>query len=472
MKKFENFSKWFDSLLFNADILDSRYPVKGFYVYKPWGTRVTRKVIEMLEGQLEATGHDPALFPVAITEDAFAKEAEHIKGFTAEVFWITHAGKRRLQKRMLLRPTSETAMYPIFAYWIRSHADLPLRVYQSVPVYRYETKATRPLLRLREILWNEAHTAHKDWEDAERQVKEALRIYETVFKRLGLSYLMLKRPDFDKFAGAVYSVAFDAWNPDGRVNQIGTVHNLGENFAKAFEVTYEDVDGTQRNAMQTCYGFGIGRTLAAVIAQHGDDQGLVLPPEIAPIQVVVVPIPYKELEGKVEAYAKEVYDKIKAAGFRVRLDEEEKTPGEKYYHWEMFGVPVRAEVGPRDLKEKSVTLCERVNRERRSVPLDEVASAIQRLFIDMMGNLEAGSRSTLESITANVKDINSLKKAIRQRKIARISWCGGIKCAEEIRERSGGEIRGHRIDVDEKPELPCIVCGRKAEKVAYVAKAY
>jgi len=472
MKKFENFSEWFDDILFNAEILDNRYPIKGFSVYKTWGSKIIRKITENLEQQLDATGHDPMLFPVVISEEAFAKEAEHIEGFTTEVFWVTHAGRRKLEKKMLLRPTSETAMYPMFASWIRSHADLPLKIYQSVSVYRYETKATRPLLRIREIPWNEAHTAHKDWTESERQVKDAIKIYATVYGRLGLSYLILKRPDFDKFAGAVYSIAFDAWNPDGRVNQIGTVHNLGENFAKAFNITYEDADGNHKNVTQTCYGLGISRTLAAVIAQHGDDHGMILPPEIAPIQVVVVPIPYKEVGGEVEAYAKEVYERIRNAGIRAYLDEEEKTPGEKFYHWEMFGVPVRAEIGPRDLKERCVTLSERINLERRTVAIGEMIPAINELFAMILKNLEAKSRSTLESMITSVNDMDSLKRVVRNKKIARVSWCEDETCAEKIKSESGGEIRGHRFDREERLEYSCIVCGRKAGKVAYVARAY
>ena len=472
MRKFDNFSEWFDSTLFDAEVMDNRYPIKGFSVYKPWGARIARRIIGILEDQLEATGHEPALFPVAISEDAFAKEAEHIKGFTAQVFWITQAGDRKLQKKMLLRPTSETAMYPMFAKWIRSHADLPLKLYQSGSVYRYETKATRPLLRMREFLWNEGHTAHKDWDGAEREVKEAIKIYSTVFERLALSYYMLKRPDFDKFAGSVYSIAFDAWNPDGRVNQIGTVHNLGENFAKAFEITYEDADGTHKNVTQTCFGFGTSRTLAAVIAQHGDDYGMALPPEIAPIQVVVVPIPYKEVESKVEAYAKEVYGKLRDAGFRAHLDEEEKTPGEKYYHWEMVGVPVRVEVGPRDLEERQVTVSERVDKQRSTVALEEIVPAIRGLLAAVTKSLESKSRSTLKSMTTDANDMSSLIAAIRDKKIARVCWCEDVECAETIKDKSGGEIRGHRIDVEEKPKSPCVVCGRKAERVVYVARAY
>ncbi len=472
MKKDENFSKWFDEILLNAEILDNRYPIKGFAVYKGWGAKIVRSITEILENKLEETGHIPMLFPVTISEESFKREARHIKGFTSEVFWITHAGNRKLKKRMLLRPTSETAMYPMFAQWIRSHADLPLKIFQSVCVYRYETKATRPLFRMREFLWNEAHTAHKNWEEAEEQIKEAIRIYDEVFKSLGLSYYILKRPDFDKFAGAVYSIAFDAWNPDGRVNQIGTVHNLGENFSKAFEITYEDTEGKQRYVIQTCYGFGISRTLAAIISQHGDDHGLVLPPNIAPIQVVIVPIPYKGVEAEIEEYAKRIFSILEKAGLRVYLDETDKTPGEKYYYWEMFGVPVRVEVGPRDLKEEQITICERVNLERITVTLEEAVDAIKEIFRKVAAELKERSLLTLSRMTIDVKDMESLRKAIKARKIARVCWCGSVECAEKIKEESEGEIRGYRIDVEEKPEHNCIVCGREAEKVVYVARAY
>lgn len=473
MKKFENFSEWFDEILFNAEIVDNRYPVKGFAVYKSWGSRIIKNILKILEQNLDETGHSPMLFPVVIPEDAFAKESEHIKGFGSEVFWVTHAGERRLDKRLLLRPTSETAMYPMFALWVRSHADLPLKVYQSVAVYRYETKATRPLFRMREFLWNEGHTAHKDWEDAERQVKEVIEIYSDVFKRLGLSYLMLKRPDFDKFAGAAYSVAFDAWNPDGRVNQIGTVHNLGDNFSKAFEIAYEDVDGAHKNVVQTCYGFGVSRVVAAVVAQHGDDRGLILPPEIAPIQVVIIPIVYKEVAHEVNAYARELYEKLKVEGIRVHLDDsDDKTPGEKFYYWEIFGVPVRAEVGPRDQKERKVTLSERVNLERRIVEFENVAEAVKEMFVEILRNLEERSSSVLKSLIVTTSDASSLNEIIESKKIARVCWCENIECAEKIREISGGEIRGHRIDVEEKPEAPCIICGQQAKKVVYIARAY
>lgn len=473
MEKDENFSEWFDRLLLNAEILDSRYPVKGFSVYRGWGFGIIKRITRLLEDRLEETGHEPVMFPVTIPEDAFAKEAEHIAGFQAEVFWITHAGQSKLNRRLLLRPTSETAIYPLFSYWIRSHANLPLKVHQTVTIYRYETKATRPLLRMREFLWNEAHTAHMDWEDAERQVREGVRIYDEVFKLLGLSYLILQRPDFDKFPGAVYSVAFDAWNPDGKINQIGTVHNLGENFSKVFEITYEDVNGSQKNPTQTCSGLGISRALAAVIAQHGDDHGLVLPPEIAPAQVVVVPIPYKGVEKEIYEYSRKAFEAIKEAGIRTILDDSEKQPGEKFYHWEMLGVPIRVEVGPKDLEENRVTLSRRDTLERTTAGFDDLVPSILTLFEDIMANLRGRSQEVLENSIVDVGDIKALRKAVRGKKIARVNWCESEECANKIKEEAGGGgVRGHQYDKQEKTDEPCLICQKPAKKIVYVARAY
>ena len=330
-QKFENFSEWYDKILLEAQIADDRYPVKGFTVYTGWGYSIAKRIYQMLENMLEEADHQPMQFPVVIPEDAFQKEEDHIEGFSAEVFWITHAGDNKLERRLILRPTSETAIYPMFKLWIRSHADLPLRMHQTCNVYRYETKATRPLYRGREFLWNEGHTAHVDFEDADRQVQVAVEIYRKVYDALGLSYIILKRPDFDKFAGAVYTLAFDTWNPDGKSSQIGTVHNLGENFAKAFDVTYEDDEGSHKYVSNTCYGMGFGRTLAATIAHHGDNNGLVLPPFVAPKQVVIVPILFRDREGDVVAYSKEIEAKLKEAGIRTVLDDDDRLrPGEKY----------------------------------------------------------------------------------------------------------------------------------------------
>ncbi len=473
LKKWGNFSEWFDDMLLEAQIADDRYPVKGFSVYRGWGYSIVKRIYQMLEEKLEDEGHQPMQFPVVIPEDAFQVEEDHIKGFSAEVFWITHAGENELDRRLLLRPTSETAIYPMFRIWIRSHADLPLRMHQTCNVYRYETKATRPLFRGREFLWNEAHTAHADYEEAERQVKTGVEIYRHVYDALGLSYILLKRPDFDKFPGAVYSLAFDTWNPDGKVNQIGTVHELGENFAKVFQLTYEDEEGTQKLAHTTCYGMGMGRTLAATIAHHGDDNGLVLPPVVAPKQVVIVPIPFKGKEKEVVSYAREIESKLKTAGIRVVMDDDDRLrPGEKYYKWEMFGVPVRVEVGPREADARSVTLVRRDTKEKTVARFEDLVGAIRGLFGDIYENLRTRSWERLDNELVEADTLDELKSKMNDRRIVRVSWCGDPHCAFEIKDQVAGEVRGTLWKKEEKPIGPCVVCGDTASEVAYVSRTY
>jgi prolyl-tRNA synthetase len=472
-QKFENFSEWFDKVLLEAQIADDRYPVKGFTVYMGWGYSIAKRIYQMLEKELEDSDHLPMQFPVVIPEDAFRKEEDHIEGFSAEVFWITRAGDNELDRRLVLRPTSETAIYPMFKIWIRSHADLPIRMHQTCNVYRYETKATRPLYRGREFLWNEAHTAHVSYEDAERQVKEGVEIYSNVFDALGLSYIRLKRPDFDKFAGADYSVAFDTWNPDGKVNQVGTVHHLGNNFAEAFELEYEDEEGNRQTAFTTCYGMGFGRTLAATLAHHGDDNGLVLPPVVAPKQVVIIPIPFKGKEELVNSYSKEIEGMLKESGIRVFLDGDNRLrPGEKYYKWEMFGVPVRIEVGPREAENNMLTLVRRDTGEKSSADFKDLINIVQGLFHEIFESIKSKSWKKLYTELVDASNLDELRAYIEERKIVRINWCGDPHCAFELKDQVAGEIRGTLWDDVEIPNGSCIVCGDAPKYIAYVSRTY
>ncbi|MCD6535531.1 MAG: proline--tRNA ligase [Thaumarchaeota archaeon] len=468
-KKFENFPSWFDDLILKARIVDNRFPVKGFLVYMENGAYILDEIRRLLENELEKTGHKKMYFPLVTSEELFGKEAEHIKGFSKEVFVIDQGPG---EQRLIIRPTSETIMYPMFKIWIRSHADLPLKVYQSVNVYRCETKATRALYRVREIPWNEAHTVHETPSDAERQVKEAMEIYQKVLKALGISYLILKRPDFDKFAGAVYSIAFDAWNPDGKVNQVATIHNLGRNFAKAYGLEFEKKDGSRGIPYQTCYGFGFSRVLAAIIAQHGDDHGLVLPPIIAPTQVVIIPIPFKGQEKQIYEYAAKVKEMLSQKWRTVLDDREDITPGEKFYHWELLGVPIRIEIGPKEVAESSVTISRRDTLERTKVQLDELANKVAELMDAIASNLLERSRRMMMSLISDAKDIDEIKRILKDRRIARVEWCGKIECAEKLRDEVKGEIRGERYDIAEMPEGNCVICGEKAKYVVYVARAY
>jgi len=468
-KKFENFSSWFDDLLLKARVVDNRFPVKGFLVYMENGAFILDKIRELLEVELEKAGHKKMYFPLVTSEELFGREAEHIKGFSKEVFVIDQGPG---EQKLIIRPTSETIMYPMFKLWIRSHADLPLKVYQSVNVYRCETKATRALFRVREIPWNEAHTVHETPSEAEKQVREALEIYQKVLRKLGISYMIFKRPDFDKFAGAVYSIAFDAWNPDGKVNQVATIHNLGRNFAKAYELEFEKRDGSRGIPYQTCYGFGFSRVLAAVIAQHGDDRGLVLPPAIAPTQVVIIPIPFKGQEKEIYEYSRKIMEMASSKWRTVLDDREDITPGEKFYHWEMLGAPLRIEVGPKEVAESSVTIARRDTLERIKVALDDLMPKMDELMKAIEDNLLEKSQRMMMSLISDAKTVEEVKKLLRNRRIARIEWCGSVDCAEKLKEEAKGEIRGERYDIAEKPTGACVVCGREAKSVVYVARAY
>lgn len=469
----ENFTEWFDNVLLEAKIADDRYPVKGFTVYTGWGFSIAKRIIGMLEEKLEAADHEPMQFPVVIPQDSFQKEEDHIKGFSGEVFWITHAGDNELETKLLLRPTSEAAIYPMFKLWMRSHQDLPLKMHQTCNVYRYETKATRPLYRGREFLWNEGHTAHATYEEAEKQIEIAVNIYRQVYDALGLSYIIMKRPDFDKFAGADYSIAFDTWNPDGKVNQIGTVHQLGYNFGKAFEQTFEDANGEQQLAANTCYGMGFTRALAATIAHHGDDRGLILPPIVAPKQVVIIPILFRDKEEQVISYAKELEAKLKEAGIRVILDDDDRfNPGDKYYKWEMYGVPLRVEVGPREAQNRQVTLVRRDTFEKILIDEAELLDKVPDLFEKIFETLRDRSKAVLESLITEANSLEELQKYMMERKIVKINWCGDPECAYKLKDLIAGEIRGTRWDVDERPNGECIYCTDPGKYVAYVSRTY
>ncbi|MEM1946290.1 MAG: proline--tRNA ligase [Candidatus Caldarchaeum sp.] len=471
INKYRNFSEWFDSLLLEAKIVDDRFPVKGFSVYLENGAFIIRRIREMLEKELNDTGHKEMVFPLVTTEELFGREAQHIKGFSPEVFVIESAGGKPLDVKLIVRPTSETIMYPMFKLWIRSHADLPLMVHQSNMVYRHETKATRPLLRVREIPWNEAHTVHETAADAEQQVRKAVEIYKKVLDRLGIAYLILKRPDFDKFAGARYSIAFDAWNPDGRVNQVGTVHNLGKNFSKVFEIEFETRDGRRENPHQLCYGFGYSRVLAALISQHGDDRGIVLPSSVAAIQVVIVPIVFKGQEEAILRYCSALAERLK--GLRVKLDDrEDVTPGEKFYYWEKMGVPVRLEAGPREVAENRVTVFRRDTLEKNSVDVEGLETYLVKLLDEIDRNLSDKSWRIMRQMISDASTVEEVKNIISERRIARVAWCGSTECAMRLKEAAGGELRGSRFDEVEVPTGACIVCQQPAQEVVYYARAY
>ncbi|MBS7247646.1 MAG: proline--tRNA ligase [Candidatus Jordarchaeales archaeon] len=472
--KYENFNEWYNEILQKAELIDLRYGVKGFIVYRPNAAVIMRQVYRLFEEELDRLGHAPCIFPVVIPFEFFEKEAQHIKGFLDEVFWVTKAGQHELNKPLLLRPTSETAMYPLYAFWIRSYKDLPLKLYQSNSVYRYETKATKPLLRGREFFWIEAHCAHRTKENAERQVLEDMEVMSNALHEvLGVPFLLLERPPWDRFAGAERTYAFDVVFPDKSVLQIATTHILGENFSRAFEIMYKDEDGELKYVQQTCFGIGISRILATLISVHGDEYGLVLPFDIAPTQIVIVPILFKEAGGIVMEKCKAIFEKLCEKGYRVMLDDSDERPGAKFYRWETLGVPVRIEIGPRDVEKGVVTVFRRDTRERIVVRENELEEKIKELRKDILRVLRERGEKWLEANLRDVKSKDDLIMLAREGGIGRMAFCGREECASEIKAETGGfEVRGVRVGEKWEKLSVCAACGKEAKELVYVAKPY
>jgi len=477
----ESFSEWFAWILSEAEIYDyGRYPVKGVGVWLPYGFQIRKRVVELIRRLLDEKGHEEILLPLLIPETLFKKESEHVRGFEGEVFWVTRAGLNELDVKLVLRPTSETALSYMESLWIKSYKQLPKKFYQIVSIFRYETKMTKPMIRVREVtMFKEAHTAHESFEDAERQVLEAIEIYRRFFDELGIPYVISRRPQWDKFFGAVYTIAFDTLLPDGRTLQIGTVHNLGQAFSSVFEIKFQRRDESIDVVWQTSYGIS-ERVIATLIAYHSDERGLILPPNIAPIQVVVVPIPGKSDSDTESALrlARRVCDELSRCGLRARLDDrEDMRPAEKFYEWERKGVPIRIEVGPREAKNGIVTIFRRDSLTRISVPIEECCKRVQELLEEIRKSLR---ERAWRWFSTRIKFFESLQEALNHVKrggIAEIPWCGDDTCAQRVVEMVEGihvlgtplpAIEGERKVEDKR----CALCGDRARAVLRIAKRY
>jgi prolyl-tRNA synthetase len=472
----KKFGEWYRKVLIDAELMDYRYPIKGCGVWLPYGFKVRRNTLQVLRDLLDATGHHEALFPLMIPETSLMKESTHVKSFEEECYWVTHGGTKPLEIKYALRPTSETAICPMLKLWIRSHKDLPLKLYQIVNVFRYETKATRPTLRMREVsTFKEAHTSHATFEDAEAQVKEAVEIYRGFFDALGVSYCITKRPEWDKFPGALYSIAFDTVCPDSRSLQIGTVHNLGQNFSKAFEITYETENGNQEHIWQTCYGIS-ERGIAAMLTTHGDDNGIVLPPRIAPMQVIIIPIPHKDKE-KEEAIiktCKNIAARLKKAGINAKEDlRPDVTPGSKYYDWELRGVPIRIEIGPRDLEKNEVTIVRRDTFERQSVAIDKIETTVNELMEKITVDIQQKAWQWMSQHIYRVNSLEEASKLLKKRAgIIEALWCGNPECGHKLEEEVNARVLGTPQDLEGKIDGRCVACGGKAKDLLRAAIAY
>ena len=465
----ENFDEWFHDILENANITDSRYPIKGMAIWMPYGFQIRKHSMNIIKKLLDKD-HEEVLFPMLVPETELAKEGIHVKGFEDEVYWVTKGGQKDLNEQLALRPTSETAIYPMYALWIRTHMDLPIKYYQIVNTFRYETKHTRPLIRVREITtFKEAHTAHATKEESDEQIQDFIAIYKEFFDDLGIPYLISKRPEWDKFPGADYTMAFDVIMPNGKTLQVGTIHNLGQTFAKTFDITFEDKDGEHKLVYQTCAGLS-DRVIASVIGIHGDETGLRLPPKVSPNQVTIIPILFKKGKEEVLTKCSEIKTILENAGLRVNIDDRDIRPGKKFHDWELKGTPLKLELGPRDLENNITVAMRRDEGKKIEIALDDsLADNIINLLNKTEENLSSSAWNFQENHVKFTEKIEEVKELVESGNVVKFYWCGDEAIGREIEEQTGYDILGIQEEV---MEGKCISGKGDAKYTALIAKTY
>jgi prolyl-tRNA synthetase len=455
--KATRFIDWYLEVLDAAELTDKRYPVKGMNVWTPYGFQARRQLDAIMVREIERTGSLPVEFPTLIPQTEFQKEKDHIKGFDAQVYWVTKGGATDLDVPLVLRPTSETAMYPVFALWVRSHKDLPLNVYQIVNTFRYETKTTRPFLRVREIHFFEEHTCQADEAAASERVRSNLGAFAAMARAFVLPFVAVRRPDWDKFPGAYYSIALDIPVGGARTLQIGTTHHYRENFSVPYGIQFESTDGSTKHVHQTTFGLS-ERLVGAVVSVHGDAKGVVFPSTLAPYQVVVVPIVSGTGGEAVTAYAKELVDRLRARWLRVHLDDSDERPGAKYYRWETHGVPLRLEVGRREAEQKTVTAADRLGQKRPIGPAD-----LEEGVLAALGEFDERLRAKAEQTFASSFTVARRLEELRGSTSVRlVGWCGSEACGHAVEEAIEGALLGipeGPLPIDPGATSGCISCG-------------
>ncbi|MBJ99949.1 MAG: proline--tRNA ligase [Euryarchaeota archaeon] len=491
-----NFNEWYPFIVEAAELIDKRYPIKGMDVWRPYGWKTMRLIDSHTHTEMERTGHGECNFPLLIPEDLLEKENKLVSllkrareqgvdpedlrddeeeaGFKKEVYWVKHAGENKLDIPMFLRPTSETAMYTMFPLWIRSHADLPLKIYQTVNTFRYETKQTRSFIRVREIHFFEAHTAHVDEECATNQIDEDLEIVSRLMKKFALPVIISKRPTWDTFPGAWYTIAIDVVMPNGRTLQVASVHHYRDQWAKAFDIKYENINGSQSYVHQTTYGMS-ERLLGAIVGMHGDDTGLILPPSVSPFQIVLVPIISKNNSEIILKELNFISDKLKNLGYRTHIDNRNIRPGQKYYDWELKGVPLRLDFGQRDFDSNKIMCTSRIGGKEQ-IDLDNLEEEISLKLNEIQESMiERGVEKLNSSIRKLPKLINEgvwkLSEKIENDKVYWAAFDGTDSDAETIERLTGLTFLGESLDGLDS-EIACCISGRKTKCKVFLAKTY
>ena len=489
------FNKWYPAIVEIADLVDKRYPIKGMDVWKPYGLTAMGLIDSLARREMSRTGHHEHRFPLLVPEDLLDKENklvsilkaaresgvdpselrfdEEASGFKKEVYWVTHGGENKLEMPMFLRPTSETPMYTMFSLWVRSHADLPLKTFQIVNTFRYETKQTRSFIRVREIHFFEAHTVHADQTGADEQIEEDAEMVQRIMHDLCLPSLVSKRPVWDTFPGAWYTMAADVVMPNGRTLQVATYHHYKDQWANAFDLSYEDPEGNTKPCHQTTFGMS-ERLLGAVVGMHGDDKGLILPPAVAPIQVVVLPIA-AHADSNVEPAAQALAERLSASGIRVELDTRDVRPGVKHYDWEIKGVPIRLELGPRDLSAGNVVLTLRTG-SKFEISIEEAEKSILESLEGLAEDLRQRAKSLVSDKVQpfpfdNLDYDDSQESSIENGIVYQIAFQGNDSDAEFLEKKTGLTLLGECVD-EFPEERNCIITGKATKKMQHIARMY
>jgi prolyl-tRNA synthetase len=471
--KSEDYSRWYIDIVKKAELADYA-PVKGMMVIRPYGYAVWEHIQRLLDARFKAAGHVNAYFPLFIPESYLKKEAEHVKGFAPEVAWVTQGGSDELEERLAVRPTSEAIIGPMYAKWLKSYRDLPILINQWANVVRWE-KVTRPFLRTTEFLWQEGHTCHETYEQAQEETLLILDIYrEFAETELAIPVLAGRKSESEKFAGALMTYAIEGLMSDGKALQMGTSHNLGQHFAKVFNIRFEDRNQALQHAWQTSWGVST-RLIGAVVMSHGDDSGLIFPPNIAPIQAVIVPIAKGDWKRDVLPAARKLEAELLGAGVRAKLDaREEFTPGWKFAEYEMRGVPLRIEVGPKDIAKGQAVFVRRDDKSKTALPLAEAAPRTPELLATVQRSLFERALRFREENTRTASSFEEFREVMENKRgFIRCGWCGEPACEDRIKTETMATIRVIPLGPESgEPAGTCVACGGKARHIAFFARAY
>ena len=467
VKKSDNFSEWYNEVVLKSELAEHSV-IKGFMVIRPRGYAIWEKIQEYFDKRIKQLGVKNAYFPLLVPESFFKKEAEHAEGFAPELAWIAQEEEG---VRYALRPTSETVMYDSYGKWIRSWRDLPLRINQWCNILRWEVKQTKLFLRTREFLWQEGHCVYETEEECNKEALLYLNEYKKLCEDLlAIPVLEGKKTDKERFAGAKTTYTLEALMPDGKCLQMGTSHNLGQNFAKAFNIKFLGRDEKEYLPWQNSWGFST-RLIGAVVMMQSDDKGLVLPPKVAPTQIIIVPIYKSNEKEKIIKKADEIKNKLKS--YAIELDDRDGyTPGWKFNEWELKGVPLRIEIGPKDIEKKQVVLVRRDNNKKEFVNLTQLDKKVKDTLEDIQTSLFEKAKNFLNSNTTEARDWNDFVKQIKNRKLVKASFCGKVECEDLIKDKTGGAT-SRLIPLEQPKNISnCVHCGNQGKFLVYFAKAY